>query len=109
MAELAMHLLQTVGRGVESSPPTPEEAAAAAAPLPRPMVRGNHASLHDACFVGPAFKDKCVTEHDGWEWVNESKKARPKWGYVATQVGHCGPGAGGALGRGVSCVARAGW
>jgi hypothetical protein len=99
MAELAMHLLQSVGRAVALDPPAPDEAAAAAAPLPRPMVRGNHASMHDACFVGPTFKEKCVVSHDGWEWVNESKKLRPKWGYVATQVRRAAPGCGGRPAR----------
>jgi hypothetical protein len=30
---------------------------------------------------------KSVTKKSGFEWINESKTDRPKWGFVATQVG----------------------
>jgi hypothetical protein len=61
--------------------------AAAAAHIPRPMVPHNHASLENQCFIGPEFKAKSVVDAKGWEWVNESKTARPKWGYVSKQPG----------------------
>ena len=51
------------------------------------MIRGNHAGAHDACFVGPLFKEKCVVGSDGWEWVNEAKGPRPKWGFVSRKAG----------------------
>jgi hypothetical protein len=85
MAELAMHLFATVSKDLLSNPITADDRAAAAAPLPKPMIRGNHASAHDTCFVGPAFQGT-VVDHEGWEWVNEAKLRRPKWGYISTQV-----------------------
>jgi hypothetical protein len=87
MAELAMHLISTVAKDLESNPISANDSTDASAPLPRPMIRDNHASLHDTCFVGPTFKDDAVAEHDGWEWINEAKSQRPKWGYVAKEVG----------------------
>lgn len=83
-----MHLIASATRDLRHNPPTAADAAIAAAPLPDPMVRGNHAGAHDACFVGPLFKEKCVVgPAEGWEWVNEAKGPRPKWGYVATEPG----------------------
>jgi hypothetical protein len=29
---------------------------------------------------------KSVTKKSGFEWINESKTDRPKWGFVSTQV-----------------------
>lgn len=83
-----MHLISEASKNLRASPVTDADTRHAEAPLPRPMIRDNHASLHDTCFVGPLFKDACVKEHDGWEWVNESKGPRPKWGYVAKEVGN---------------------
>jgi len=91
MAELAMALIAHVARDLHHNPITADDEAGAAAPLPKPMMRENHASLHDTCFVGPVFKG-VVGEHPGWEWVNESKGLRPKWGYVAREVGGLGWG-----------------
>lgn len=83
-----MHLIAHSTRALRHDPLTPADAAAAAAPLPAPMVRGNHAGQHDACFVGPLFKERCVVGNpEGWEWVNEAKGPRPKWGYVAKTPG----------------------
>lgn len=87
MAELAMHLVATVARDLKTNPINSADDDGAAAPLPRPMIRDNHASTHDTCFVGPHFRDDCVGLHEGWEWVNEAKGPRPKWGYVAKEVG----------------------
>lgn len=85
-----MHLISQAACDVRANPLTDAERAAAAAPLPKPMLRDNHAALHDACFVGPAFKRHCVVAHVGWRWVNEATGKRPKWGYVATEVrGRC--------------------
>lgn len=86
MGELAMHLFDHASRGLEAAPFAPSEAAEIGAPPPRPMVRGNHASAHDACFVGPLFKERCVVSSSGWEWRNEAKGPRPKWGYIADEA-----------------------
>ena len=37
-------------------------------------------------FAGNHFVDT-VKVKDGWEWINESKGVRPKWGFIATKVG----------------------
>ncbi len=30
--------------------------------------------------------DQVKKNYSGWEWINESKEGRPKWGYVSNTV-----------------------
>jgi DNA polymerase alpha subunit B len=89
MAELVIHLLKRVTHSLVHDPLQylDHAAAAAAAQIPHPMIPHNHASLRDQCFIGPAFKSMSVVNAKGWEWVNESKTAHPKWGYISKQPG----------------------
>eukprot|EP00955_Chlamydomonas_euryale_P109635 365943-Chlamydomonas_euryale.AAC.5 len=61
------------------------ERASAVAELPPPMIPGNFESVSNKCFIGNQFT-ATVTEHVDWEWINESKSMRPKWGFVTTKV-----------------------
>ena len=38
-------------------------------------------------FVCGALTPSVVGTPQGWEWINESKTPRPKWGYVSTAHG----------------------
>lgn len=88
MAELVVTLLQRGVADLLHSPLTEADKAAAAQPLPPPMIPGNWESLSDRCFVGEAFKTKAVIgQPASWDWVNESRSLRPKWGYVSTEPG----------------------
>jgi hypothetical protein len=87
MAELVIYLLQRTTHSLLHNPLQLLDHAAVAAHIPRPMVPHNHASLENQCFIGPEFKAKSVVNAKGWDWVNESKTARPKWGYVSKQPG----------------------
>lgn len=89
LSELAQQLIVAGNRELGHSPVTPGDAAATQAPLPKPMIRDNQASLHDTCFVGPLFKEKSVVGSDGWEWRNEAKGPRPKWGFISNEVCVC--------------------
>lgn len=88
MAELLIALMQRGIADILHTPVTQSERRYIHQPLPPPMMRANHESLSDKCFVGDAFRAKAVlgTPRD-WEWVNESQGLRPKWGYVSTQPG----------------------
>jgi hypothetical protein len=38
--------------------------------------------------MGEAFKTKAVVgQPASWDWVNESRSVRPKWGYVSSTPG----------------------
>jgi hypothetical protein len=91
IADLVVHLLQRTTRRLLNTPLRFLNRAAvetaAAADVPRPMMPNNHASAENTCFIGPEFKAKSVVSATGWEWINESKTARPKWGYVSKQPG----------------------
>jgi len=88
MAELVITLLQRAVADILHSPITQAEKEYCAAPLPPPMIRGNYQSLSSKCFVGEAFKEEAVVgKPASWEWVNESKTPRPKWGFVAKTPG----------------------
>ena len=54
--------------------------------LPPPMIPDNYESQSDKCFIGIHYT-QTVKSHDQWEWINESKTERPKWGYVTKTVG----------------------
>ncbi len=86
LAELVMHLFDVTVEDVTARPVTPEEAQAAlTATLPPPLLPGNYESVADRCLMGPVFKS-AVRQANGFEWVNESKGARARWGMVATTV-----------------------
>jgi DNA polymerase alpha subunit B len=88
MAELVITLLQRGVADILHSPLTPAERESCAAPLPPPMIAGNHQSLSSKCFVGEAFRSAAVKgKPKGWAWLNESKTPRPKWGYVSSKPG----------------------
>lgn len=87
MGELAFNLVRTVYNSLEHKPyNADEEDAFALAPLPAPMVPGNYESISDKCFIGMHFVDT-VKEKEGFDWINESKTDRPKWGFVANTTG----------------------
>jgi hypothetical protein len=88
MAELMITLLQRAVADILHSPLTKAEQEYCAAPLPPPMIKDNYQSLSSKCFVGDAFRTDAVVGKPGaWEWVNESKTVRPKWGFVAKTPG----------------------
>lgn len=109
MGELAYHLVKRTDADIALNPVTRDDVTIANATIPPPMIAGNWESLHDRCessespiafrvqpyilcvsgcrcLIGNALT-QAVTKHDGFEWINESKTPRPKWGWVATQVG----------------------
>ena len=87
MAELVLHLIMKAASNLQQQPVMEEDRTEAAAALRSPMLPGNHAAHTNLCSVGPAFKSESVIEAEGWEWVNESKNERPKWGYVCNTPG----------------------
>lgn len=88
MAELVITLLQRGVADILHSPLTQAEKEYCAAPLPPPMVKGNYQSVSSKCYVGEVFKtDAVVGKPASWEWINESKTVRPKWGFVAKTPG----------------------
>ncbi len=46
---------------------------------------GNYESLHDQCFVGDSF-NQLGHNMNGFEWINEAKAHRARFGFVATKV-----------------------
>lgn len=86
MAELVCHLIAKVDQGLLERPLTNADHHEAAAPLPPPMIPDNYEAASTRCFIAKAFQ-QCVTAHTGWEWVNESRERRPKWGYVSKLPG----------------------
>ena len=52
MAELAMHLIAVAAKDVVTNPAGAADEAAAAAPLPRPMMRDNQASAGSDKWLG---------------------------------------------------------
>jgi hypothetical protein len=87
MAELVMHLIVRTAADLQHQPVSDEDRSEAAAALRAPMLPGNHAAHTNLCLMGPALKSERVIASQGWDWVNESKSARPKWGYVSTTPG----------------------
>jgi hypothetical protein len=88
MAELVITLLQRAVADILHSPLTQSEKEYCAAPLPPPMIKGNYQSLSSKCFVGDVFRsDAVIGQPASWEWVNESRSQRPKWGYVSKTPG----------------------
>lgn len=88
MAELVITLLQRGVADLLHSPLTEVDKLTASKSLPVPMVPGNYESLNDRCFMGESFKTKAVTGNpESWEWLNEARGLRPKWGYVSTKPG----------------------
>eukprot|EP00195_Chlamydomonas_chlamydogama_P016102 CAMPEP_0202891718 /NCGR_PEP_ID=MMETSP1392-20130828/1712_1 /ASSEMBLY_ACC=CAM_ASM_000868 /TAXON_ID=225041 /ORGANISM="Chlamydomonas chlamydogama, Strain SAG 11-48b" /LENGTH=508 /DNA_ID=CAMNT_0049575555 /DNA_START=27 /DNA_END=1553 /DNA_ORIENTATION=+ len=85
-AELAMHLVDKVVAGLTVKPLSPEEEAVPPLKLPQPMIPNNFESVSDKCFISQHFTDTVVGK-DGWEWINESKTERPKWGFVSKVPG----------------------
>eukprot|EP00879_Flechtneria_rotunda_P013806 GHRR01014419.1.p1 GENE.GHRR01014419.1~~GHRR01014419.1.p1 ORF type:complete len:272 (+),score=66.88 GHRR01014419.1:1593-2408(+) len=88
MAELVIALLQRGVADILHTPMTDADLAEVIPPLPPPVVQRNYEALSDRCFIGEAFKNKAVEGNpSNWEWVNESKTVRPKWGYVSAKPG----------------------
>lgn len=88
MAELAITLFQRGIADILHSPLSEYDKAYIHSSIPPPMIKGNYESLSDKCFVGDGFKNKAVMgKPDKWDWVNESRSLRPKWGYVSTEPG----------------------
>uniref|UniRef100_A0A7S0S1A6 SGNH hydrolase-type esterase domain-containing protein n=1 Tax=Chlamydomonas leiostraca TaxID=1034604 RepID=A0A7S0S1A6_9CHLO len=85
-AELVMHLMQRTMDDLTANKLSPEDGEVVAAPIPPPMIPNNRESVSDKCFIGNIFVG-VVTNKDGFEWVNESKSMRPKFGFVATKPG----------------------
>ena len=69
-----------------TSPAAPLSAQLDSYRLPPPMIPDNYESQSDKCFIGNHYT-QTVKSHDQWEWINESKTERPKWGYVTKTVG----------------------
>lgn len=86
MAELVCHLIAKVDEGLVERPLTDADHQDAVATLPAPMVPDNYEAASTRCFIANAFQ-QCVTTHTGWDWVNESRGKRPKWGYVSKMPG----------------------
>lgn len=88
MGELGYELFERTLRDLDAHPFTQEEARRAnPKKIFAPMIEGNHASLSDKCFLGHRLKDTMSTS-EGFEWINESKTAFPKWGYVGREAGN---------------------
>ncbi|KAK9861685.1 hypothetical protein WJX84_001496 [Apatococcus fuscideae] len=51
-----------------------------------PMFLGNDAGKSH-CMTGSDFQGR-VLQHEGWEWINEGKNGRQKWGFVTTTPGN---------------------
>ncbi|KAJ9512320.1 hypothetical protein QJQ45_012903 [Haematococcus lacustris] len=86
IAELVYHLILHTAADISSRPVDGDDTAVAAASLAPPMVPDNHESASDKCFIGMQFTGR-VTAKQGFEWINESKTPRPKFGMVATEPG----------------------
>lgn len=91
LAELAMQLVNQTAEALARGGAAAAAWAAAPPPellaVPPPMLPDNWESPTDSCLIGNNFV-AAVTEHSGFEWVNEDPKhTRPKWGWVAKAVG----------------------
>ncbi|GLC42226.1 hypothetical protein PLESTB_000644700 [Pleodorina starrii] len=86
MADLAVHLIQEVATGLQTTPTSQEELEWYSLPLPEPIDGGNFEPSVATCLVGKPFADMAVT-NQGWKWVNEGTAVKQKWGYVAMTPG----------------------
>ncbi len=86
-AELVFHFLLHVMKDLLRHPLTVEDEALRLEPLPRPMLKDNHAQLLQMCyFSAERFRD-LIVESQGWSFVNEGTELRPKWGWVSNTTG----------------------
>ncbi|KDD72590.1 hypothetical protein H632_c3152p0, partial [Helicosporidium sp. ATCC 50920] len=86
VADLVVSLFNVTAEGLIARPWDESDEAALAEPLPEPMFKNNYESATDTCVVGSGFKAH-VTQHDGFEWVDEGKHGQSKLGFVATAPG----------------------
>ncbi|KAK9823328.1 hypothetical protein WJX72_001962 [[Myrmecia] bisecta] len=78
LADLVIGFLQDAAAEVLQKPLTDEDEQAALQPLPVPMYEGNLESS-SSCLKANNFKT-IVQDPVGWDWVDEGRDGRHKWG-----------------------------
>jgi hypothetical protein len=54
--------------------------------LKPPFFLGNEYDPSGVCAIGSEFKELASMD-EGWEWVDEGKPGKPKWGFVSEEIG----------------------
>ncbi|KAG2425210.1 hypothetical protein HYH02_015037 [Chlamydomonas schloesseri] len=87
MADLVVYLLQQVALDLLLHPFGPEDEAIIAEGMPQQtMYTDNNPPYTTMCHVGDSFKNLTLSS-EGWEYINEGRPDKPKWGWVTSKPG----------------------
>eukprot|EP00198_Chlamydomonas_reinhardtii_P012525 XP_001701862.1 predicted protein [Chlamydomonas reinhardtii] len=87
MADLTVYLIQQAALDLLLHPFGPEDQAVIAEGVPKQtMYTDNEPPYMTMCHVGDTFRNLTLSS-EGWEYLNEGRPDKPKWGWVTNKTG----------------------